>query len=78
VIFGYWTKMLDLIAVALNDKGLTFHRIDGQSSLAQREEAMEKFNNDPACDILLASIGAAGEGCVAHFRNSPYAKRQAG
>jgi SNF2 family DNA or RNA helicase len=58
--------MLDLIAVALNDKGLRFCRIDGQSSLSQRKEAIKKFNDDLACNIMLASIGAAGEGCVTH------------
>jgi len=59
--------MLDLIAVALHDNGLTFNRIDGRSSLPQRKKAIEKFNSDSACSIMLASIGAAGEGCVAHF-----------
>jgi SNF2 family DNA or RNA helicase len=54
--------MLDLIAVALTDKALRFHRIDGQSSLSQRKDAIEKFSSDPACNIMLASIGAAGEG----------------
>ena len=69
--------MLDLIAVALNDKGMTFHRIDGQSSLPQRNEAMEKFSSDPACNIMLASIGAAGEGYMNHFRNWGCARTQA-
>jgi len=54
--------MLDLIADALKDEGFTFHRIDGRSSLLQRKEAIEKFNTDPVCRIMLASIGAAGEG----------------
>jgi SNF2 family DNA or RNA helicase len=61
--------MLDLIAMALNDNGFTFHRIDGKSSLAERKEAIEKFNSDQACNIMLASIGAAGEGYITHFRN---------
>jgi SNF2 family DNA or RNA helicase len=60
--------MLDLIAIALRDKGLNYGRIDGQSSLPQRKEAIEKFNSDPACNIMLASIGAAGEGRVSQIR----------
>lgn len=56
--------MLDLIAAALKEKGLKFRRIDGQSSMSQRKEAMETFGSDPECNIMLASIGAAGEGCV--------------
>lgn len=64
VIFSYWTKMLDLIATALTENHLTFRRIDGRSSLSQRKEALGVFGSDPQCIIMLASIGAAGEGCV--------------
>ncbi|KAB8270460.1 SNF2 family N-terminal domain-containing protein [Aspergillus minisclerotigenes] len=62
VIFSYWTKMLDLIGNALHERGWVFQRIDGQSSLTQRKGALEKFGNDSKCNIILASIGAAGEG----------------
>ncbi|KAB8233932.1 DEAD/DEAH box helicase [Aspergillus alliaceus] len=62
VIFSYWTKMLDLIGNALEERGWAFQRIDGQLSLAQRKDALEEFGNDSQCNIMLASIGAAGEG----------------
>ncbi|KAE8378972.1 SNF2 family N-terminal domain-containing protein [Aspergillus bertholletiae] len=62
VIFSYWTKMLDLIASSLDERGWAFQRIDGQSSLTQRKNALEKFSSDRQCSIMLASIGAAGEG----------------
>ncbi|KAH8704110.1 SNF2 family N-terminal domain-containing protein [Talaromyces proteolyticus] len=62
VVFSYWTKMLDLIGNALDERQLSFQRIDGQLSLSQRKEALEKFGNDSRCNIMLASIGAAGEG----------------
>lgn len=54
--------MLDLIAKALRQYGFQFQRIDGQSSLQQRNEAIRQFNEDSACTVLLASIGSAGEG----------------
>ncbi|KAI0432734.1 SNF2 family N-terminal domain-containing protein [Xylaria sp. FL1042] len=62
VIFSYWTKMLDLIARALKAGGLKSLRIDGQASLQQRKAALEKFNSDVSYRVMLASIGAAGEG----------------
>ncbi|KAI1120285.1 SNF2 family N-terminal domain-containing protein [Nemania abortiva] len=62
VIFSYWTKMLDQIAKALNMSGLRFQRIDGQASLQQRKDAIEKFSNDAGYRVMIASIGAAGEG----------------
>lgn len=63
--------MLDLIGTALRDKEVAFCRIDGQSSLPQRREALELFgragsaggtNNKHRPTIMLATIGAAGEG----------------
>ena len=45
-------------------EGLKSRRIDGQASLQQRKEALEKFGNDASCNVMLASVGAAGEGFV--------------
>ncbi|OJJ99038.1 hypothetical protein ASPACDRAFT_53171 [Aspergillus aculeatus ATCC 16872] len=70
VVFSHWTKMLDLIATALQRKGLSFRRIDGRSTLIQRKEALEVFGSDPECNIMLASIGAAGEGIDLTVANS--------
>lgn len=54
--------MLDLIGAALKSRGILFCRIDGRSSMSQRKEALETFASDSGCGIMLASIGAAGEG----------------
>lgn len=54
--------MVDLIEIALKHNGLRFSRIDGQTSLADRKRALDTFNNDKACRIMLATIGSAGQG----------------
>lgn len=54
--------MLDLIQTALTQEGLTFQRIDGQKSLEERERALEAFDKDPVCTVMLASIGSVAEG----------------
>jgi len=58
--------MLDLISSALNPElaslGFSLARIDGQSSLNQRRNTLDQFNSDPGCVIMLATIGAVGEG----------------
>ncbi|KAF4628635.1 hypothetical protein G7Y89_g9521 [Cudoniella acicularis] len=59
---SYWTKMLDLVQIAFETGGLSFTRIDGQTTLPKRIQALETFNNDPDCQIMLASIGSIGEG----------------
>jgi SNF2 family DNA or RNA helicase len=56
--------MLDLIQKALESHGFSFCRIDGSTSLEERRNAMLRFNKDPKCTIMLASIGSAGEGWV--------------
>lgn len=54
--------MLDLVQIALRQSGYSYERIDGQSSLRERREAITEFDNNPACTVLLATIGSAGEG----------------
>lgn len=68
IIFSQWSGMLDLIFDALNPHlsslGLSSVRIDGRSTLQQRRHAVDKFYGDGGCRIMLATIGAVGEGYV--------------
>jgi len=54
--------MLNLIEASLVDKGLKLYRIDGKTSMRQRRAALKAFSDDEDYSIMLASIGAAGEG----------------
>ena len=54
--------MLDLIQHALQNHNFRFQRIDGRTSLEKRTQALQEFNDDPSCTIMLASIGSTGEG----------------
>jgi SNF2 family DNA or RNA helicase len=62
VIFSQSTTMLDLIALTLNSHRFRFQRIDGQTSLENRCDALRQFNEVPQCTIMLASIGSCSEG----------------
>jgi SNF2 family DNA or RNA helicase len=62
VIFTSWTKMLDLVEKALAAEQIAFQRIDGGMSLKNRKQAIQCFRDNPACTVLLASIGSAGVG----------------
>jgi SNF2 family DNA or RNA helicase len=68
VIFSQWTGMLDLVSRALaphlSSLGLSCARLDGRSSLQQRRDILDRFNSDERCVIMLATIGAVGEGYV--------------
>jgi SNF2 family DNA or RNA helicase len=54
--------MLDLVEKALAAERIAFQRIDGGTSLIHRRRAIQYFRDDPACAVLLASIGSAGVG----------------
>ncbi|CEO59986.1 hypothetical protein PMG11_04632 [Penicillium brasilianum] len=62
VIFSVWTKMLDLIEIALRENDISFQRIDGKASVGHRSLALKRFNEDLTCTVMLASIGAVAEG----------------
>jgi hypothetical protein len=62
VIFSRSTKMLDLIERGLNFHGFGFQRIDGQTTLENRGDALRQFSDVPECTVMLASIGSCGEG----------------
>ncbi|KAK2612781.1 hypothetical protein QQS21_001233 [Conoideocrella luteorostrata] len=62
VVFSCWTKMLDLVQQFLEAGGFICQRIDGQKSLEARSKAIDQFNSDSRCTILLASLGSGGEG----------------
>lgn len=60
--------MLDMISSALDlymsSRNFSTVRIDGRCTLQQRHDVLDQFNNDPNCIIILATIGAMGEGYV--------------
>lgn len=54
--------MLDLIQQALSIYSFGNCRIDGSTTLEGRRMALKRFNEDPECSVMLATIGSAGEG----------------
>ena len=54
--------MLDLIQQALSDHNFKTCRIDGGTSVEGRKAALNMFDNDADCSVMLATIGSAGEG----------------
>ncbi|RAH81607.1 hypothetical protein BO86DRAFT_313518 [Aspergillus japonicus CBS 114.51] len=70
VVFSQWTKMLDLMVPVLHSNKYDFVRLDGGSSLADRQLMIERFTRDESCTVMLASIGSAGEGIDLTAANS--------
>ncbi|XP_061360032.1 ATP-dependent helicase BRM [Gastrolobium bilobum] len=63
LLFSTMTKLLDILEEYLQWRRLVFRRIDGTTSLEDRESAIVDFNSPNSdCFIFLLSIRAAGRG----------------
>ncbi|KAI0383446.1 SNF2 family N-terminal domain-containing protein [Hypomontagnella monticulosa] len=62
VVFSSWVKMIDLVQQAFYREQINFQRIDGQTSLDGRRKALQEFNGNPDCIVMLATIGSSAEG----------------
>ncbi|NRD77872.1 DEAD/DEAH box helicase [Bacillus sp. BRMEA1] len=61
LIFSQFTKMLDLIGIALTRNGLPYFYLDGQTPAEERVETCERFNHGER-DLFLISLKAGGTG----------------
>lgn len=60
VIFSQYLEMLAIIELYLKKKGIGFATIKG--STRDRPEQLRRFREDPACEVFVASLLAAGVG----------------
>lgn len=86
ILFSQFTSFLDLVQIAVKDKGLSFLRYDGSLNAKQRNEAVMTFESSVDHNIILVSLKAGNVGlnltCANHvilcepFWN-PYVEDQA-
>ena len=60
VIFSNWTQMTDVIFNRVEKFGAVF--ITGQLEDRHRQGAVNRFQNDPSCNVIVGTIGAMGTG----------------
>jgi superfamily II DNA or RNA helicase len=60
VVFSQYLEMLDLIEAYLKSKNIGFAGIRG--STRDRKQQVDRFRDDPACEVFVASLLAAGVG----------------
>lgn len=60
VIFSQYLDMLNLIQMYLEEEKIGYTGIRG--STRDRKEPLERFKNDPSCEVFLASLQAVGVG----------------
>lgn len=62
LLFTQMSRMLDIFEIFLNMHHFTYLRMDGSTSLPQRQKMMEKFNNDNSVFIFILSTRSGGLG----------------
>ncbi|MBW0525113.1 hypothetical protein O181_064828 [Austropuccinia psidii MF-1] len=72
VVYTQWTQFLDLIGIALAHHSILSEQIDGTITERAQEKALKNFFNNPDCEVLIASIAAAGTGLIITCANIFY------
>jgi superfamily II DNA or RNA helicase len=62
LVFSQFVKMLDLIREQLDQSGVTYSYLDGQTSLAERERQVQRFQENDSIRVFLISLKAGGTG----------------
>merc|ERR1712194_248116 len=62
LIFCQWTKMLTIIQQFIIDQEWNFFRMDGKTSVSNRQNLVDKFNNDPEVFVMLLTTRTGGVG----------------
>lgn len=60
LIFSQFTSFLSLLRARLDEKGITYEYLDGRTK--DRQQRVERFQNDPSCGLFLISLKAGGVG----------------
>jgi hypothetical protein len=61
VIFSQWERMTQMVQERVSAKGLGYVRLHGGVATAKRGELLERFRDDPACQVFITTdAGATG------------------
>lgn len=62
LLFSAYTSMLKLVAQRIENKGIAYAYLDGKTNQDQRQNAVERFQNEDECRVFLISLKAGGTG----------------
>jgi len=60
IVFSQFTSFLAIVKRRLENDGVAYQYLDGKTN--NRQEVVEKFQNDPDCKLFLISLKAGGQG----------------
>jgi non-specific serine/threonine protein kinase len=62
LVFSQFTQMLKLLEKELQNQGMEYEYLDGQTPSKQREEKVNRFQTEPSVRVFLISLKAGGVG----------------
>ena len=62
LLFSGYTSMFEIIERALKEEGINYLKLTGKTSIKDRFDLIEKFNNDEDVKVFLISLKAGGTG----------------
>ncbi|GFH51369.1 SWI/SNF-related matrix-associated actin-dependent regulator of chromatin subfamily A containing DEAD/H box 1 [Chaetoceros tenuissimus] len=62
LIFSQWTRCLDLLGCLMDAMNLRYLRLDGQTTISERQGLIDQYTNDTDIPVFLLSTRAGGMG----------------
>lgn len=62
LIFSQWKICMDLLGCLMESLNLEFLRLDGSTKISERQELIDRFNEDASIPVFLLSTRAGGMG----------------
>lgn len=62
LIFSQWTRCMDLLGCLMESLQMKFLRLDGKTSIPERQNLIDEFNQDSSIPVFLLSTRAGGMG----------------
>ena len=62
LLFSQWTSCLDILECLMNALSLKFFRLDGSTTINERQDMIDEFNADQDIKVFLLSTRAGGMG----------------
>lgn len=66
LVFSQFTSLLALVKTRLDDEGIIYEYLDGQTD--DRKTPVDRFQTDPDISAFLISLKAGGDGAQSHGR----------
>lgn len=64
LVFTAWRTTLDSLTVLLQQRNITYLRIDGLIKATERSQILSRFQTDPEVAVLLMTINSGAVGYV--------------